>query len=89
MRPNWSPDGTRIAFDVSGGSIYVMNADGTGATEARSDGYKPDWQRLPPAPVGGFMEPVNKLVVLAPWLAVIGVVGCIATVAVVSKKRHA
>lgn len=38
------------------------------------------------APVGGFMEPVNKLVVLAPWLAVISLVGCIGTVVVVTKK---
>jgi hypothetical protein len=43
---------------------------------------------VPVGPVGGFMEPVNKLVILAPWLAVIGLVGCIGTVAVVAKKRE-
>jgi hypothetical protein len=42
----------------------------------------------PAGPVGGFMEPVNKLVIFAPWLAVIGLVGCIATVVVVSRKRR-
>ena len=39
-----------------------------------------------PRPVGGIVEPVNKLAVLAPWLAVIGLVGCIGTVVVVAKK---
>ena len=40
------------------------------------------------APVGGFVESVNKLNVLAPWLVVIGLVGCIGTVVVVAKKRR-
>jgi hypothetical protein len=38
--------------------------------------------------VGGFVEPVNKLAVFAPWIAVIGLVGCVSTVAVVRKKRR-
>jgi len=38
-------------------------------------------------PVGGFLEPINKLAVFAPWLAVIGLVGCIGTIAVIAKKR--
>lgn len=40
------------------------------------------------AAVGGCVEPVNKLSVLSPWLAVIGLVGCIGTVVVVAKKRQ-
>jgi WD40 repeat protein len=32
------------------------------------------------APVGGFMEPVSKLVVFAPYLAVFGVIGAVAVV---------
>jgi hypothetical protein len=43
----------------------------------------------PTAPVGGFIEPANKPVVFAPWLAVIGLVGCIGTAVVVVKKRRA
>jgi TolB protein len=47
--PDWSPDGSRIAFSASAGQnqdIYVINVDGTGLTgltnhEAR-DGH-PDW----------------------------------------------
>jgi hypothetical protein len=41
----------------------------------------------PTTPVGGFMEPVSKLAIVAPWLAVIGLVG-IGTVVVVARKRE-
>ena len=40
------------------------------------------------APVGGVVIPANNLAIAAPWLAVIGLVGCIGTVAVVAKKRR-
>jgi hypothetical protein len=40
----------------------------------------------PTGPVGGFVEPVNKLAVLAPWLAVIGLVSCVS--AMVAGKRR-
>jgi Tol biopolymer transport system component len=39
--PNWSPDGTKIAFESSG--ITVMNADGSGQTNINPDGHDPDW----------------------------------------------
>ena len=38
--------------------------------------------------VGGVVIPANTLAVLGPWLAVIGLVGCIGTVALVTKKRR-
>jgi hypothetical protein len=41
-----------------------------------------------PAPVGGVVEPVNYLMMLSPWLAVIGLVGCVGTMVVVNKKRE-
>jgi len=40
------------------------------------------------APVGGFVESINKLGLLVPWLAVIGLVGCIGAVVVVARKRQ-
>lgn len=39
------------------------------------------------APVGGFLEPINKLAVLAPWLAMIGLFDGEAVVAVARKHR--
>jgi hypothetical protein len=39
------------------------------------------------APAVGVVMPVDKLVVLARWLAVTSLVGCIGTVVVVAKKR--
>jgi Tol biopolymer transport system component len=30
--PEWSPDGTRLAFKSGSGNVYVVNADGTGLT---------------------------------------------------------
>jgi hypothetical protein len=41
-----------------------------------------------PAPVGGIVMPANTLALAAPWLAVIGVVGCIGTIVVIAKKRE-
>ncbi len=45
--PAWSPDGTRIAFtaQTAGGdySIWVMNADGSGATRLADRGLEPEW----------------------------------------------
>ena len=38
--------------------------------------------------VGGCVQPVNTFALLSPWLAVIGLIGCIGTVAVVAKNRH-
>jgi len=38
-------------------------------------------------PVGGVVMPANTFAIAAPWLAVIGLVGCIGTAVVVAKKR--
>ena len=38
--------------------------------------------------VGGCVQPVNTFGLIAPWLAVIGLVGCISTVVAVAKKRR-
>lgn len=41
-----------------------------------------------PAPVGGVLMPANTLALVAPWVAVIGLVGCIGTIVVVAKKPN-
>jgi hypothetical protein len=38
--------------------------------------------------VGGVVVPANPFALVAPWLAVIGLVGCIGTVAIVFEKRR-
>jgi hypothetical protein len=40
------------------------------------------------AAVGGCVQPVNSFALLSPWLAAIGIVGCIGTAAVLAKKRR-
>jgi len=42
----------------------------------------------PIAAVGGVVIPVDTLAIVAPWLAVIGLVGCIGTIVAVRRKRH-
>jgi len=37
-----SPDGSRVAFEIYGGDMYVMNTDGTGFTDL-GQGYRPKW----------------------------------------------
>jgi hypothetical protein len=81
--PDWSPDGQKIAADFSGASIVVMNVDGSNPTDVTPnmpDAQEPNWQRLPLAPVGGFVEPVNKLTLFAPYLALFGIVAAVAIV---------
>jgi TolB protein len=41
-RAEWSPDGTKLAFD-SDGDIYVMNADGSGIDFVTGGGGNPTW----------------------------------------------
>ena len=53
LTPDWSPDGTKIAFSNEGaftGSIDVMNADGSGLTTLTTPGMSPDWQPLTGTP---------------------------------------
>ena len=41
--PDWSPDGTKIAFRAPSGGIYTMNPDGSNRTLVIAGGDQPDW----------------------------------------------
>jgi len=87
--PNWSPDGTKIVFARMPDSIWIMNPDGSGAsdlTPTMPGAEDPDYQRLPRRTVGGYLVPVNKLEVLAPYLTLLGLVGAV-TAAVAIRRR--
>ena len=92
LAPDWSPDGTKILFNRETTSVWIMNADGSEAhdlTPTMPNAGAPDWQRLPAAsvtPVGGIIEPVNNLGVVAPYLALFGIIAAVAVI--VWKKRE-
>lgn len=39
--------------------------------------------------VGGYVQPVNNFALLSPWLALVGLVGCVGSAVVIAKKRPA
>jgi Tol biopolymer transport system component len=100
--PDWSPDGTMITFasrNRHGGSdgfeVYVVNSDGSSPRRLTSNpelsgpregNWHPDWQRIPP-PVGGVVTPVNKIAILVPYLALVGLVAAVSTVYVIKKRK--
>jgi Tol biopolymer transport system component len=92
--PAWSPDGTKIAFIRQlVKSIWVMNADGTNPiditqSQPNSDSDDtPNWQPIPPRPVGGVVIPTNKLEILTPYLALAGLAAAVSAVVVVKRRR--
>jgi hypothetical protein len=77
--------------------VYVVNRYGSSpkmltsnpelSGGARYGNWHPDWQRILPAPVGGVVTPVNKIVVLAPHLALVGLIVAISTVYVIKRRK--
>jgi hypothetical protein len=74
--------GTFVVAAGASGS-YLVTVATTGRGDSASAGFTTG------CPVGGVVESVSNLVILSPWLAVIGLVGCIGIVVVVAKKRRA
>ena len=98
-RWNWPPipftfDSTTIyaavgGSDKSASSPVTMSWDAGGTSDMA--GWILAAVALTPAPtlpVGGIVVPVDTIAVLGPWLAVIGLVGCIGTAVAVAKKRR-
>jgi hypothetical protein len=78
---SWSVTGI---FDAGSYSAQAVDFNDASACVNFNVGSSPP---IPP-PVGGVVTSVNTLAVLAPWLTVIGLVGCIGAVVVVAKKRR-
>jgi Tol biopolymer transport system component len=91
--PAWSPDGTKMAFFRGIDSIWVMNVDGSNpvditVSQPNSDtDFAPNWQPLFANPVGGVVEPVNKLALATPFLALAGLIVAVSAVVVVKRRR--
>jgi len=88
--PNWSPDGTKIVFSRIFRSIWIMNSDGSSAsdlTPTMPGAEGPDFQRLPGRPVGGVVLPTSKLEIVAPFAALAGLVVAVSAVVVVKRRK--
>ncbi len=92
--PAWSPDGSQIVFvhdsfeEQIHLEIYTMNSDGSNQRQLTTNlipDDTPDWQPINIGTVGGVASQTNKLALLAPYLALIGLI--IALSAVITKKR--
>jgi hypothetical protein len=86
-------DGESSLNPYGGGTAWFTDAGGWHSVSENDVAFK-TYVVLPPppepvsGPVGGVVIPANTLALVAPWLAVIGLVGCIGTVVVVAKKRR-
>jgi len=70
-------------------SFFEYIPGGVIITITEVDGVDCTFTNSPIAPaVGGVVIPANTLSLVSPWLAVIGLVGCIGTIVVVAKKRR-
>ena len=66
---------------------FIVAEDDAGDTYYDSGLLVDAFTAPPPAPVGGVLTPVNKLEILAPYIALIGLVGAV-TAAVATKRRR-
>lgn len=88
--PNWSPDGEKIVFDRQPDSIWIMNSDGSNEfdlTPSLPNAQAPDYQTITLAPVGGVASPVNKLVIIAPYAALVGLIIPVSAVYIMKRRK--
>lgn len=94
LSPEWTffhqdLDTTKLFWSVG---INVQGGYGEGGWSLQLflDDFDLEACSAPPAPVavGGVVIPTNTLALIAPWLALIGIVGCIGTIVVIAKKRR-
>jgi hypothetical protein len=53
VKPNWSPDGTTIAFQGTGPTIWTVPATGGTPAKILDDAASPAWTPFAPSPPGG------------------------------------
>jgi len=84
--------GSSLAFDNAanvGRSYFGSSLASLIYTYGQNWMIRVDIDPISALPVGGVVIPANMFAVLSPWLAVIGLVGCIGTAVVVAKKLRA
>jgi hypothetical protein len=76
-----------VHIDLDTAKLVKAAEAGVGAVGGGIDIDDFDLEACPAVAVGGVVMPAGMFAILAPWLAAIGVVGCIGTIAVIAKKR--
>ena len=71
-------DGSSFTVDLAGRSVTIQYG--------LPDIVECTFTNSPAGPVGGVVMPTNNFAIAAPWLAFIGLVGCVGTVVVVSNR---
>jgi hypothetical protein len=80
---------TSIGVIYSGSFVVASGATGTYTVTVQGNkGDSASGSFTVSGPVGGVVMPANRFALVAPWLVVIGLVGCIGLVGVVVKKHR-
>lgn len=90
--------GSALVGGEYSGALTLLTSNGVSITSSTFATGLPDIQEGstivdctvpgPPSPVGGTVRGVDDVALLSPWLAVLGVVGCMATVGVFVRTRR-
>ena len=63
--PDWTPDGSKITYDVSGTQVFEANSDGTGMARLVPGGYEASWSSTGKIAYTGTVEPSNAEIFVA------------------------